>query len=74
MSKDFASRPHLHNGINSETSGGNVGLLNWSNANKVENKDYFAASEGVDVIYLKAKPLEKKTLTLGSIRKRDPLR
>ena len=42
----------FYNGINLET-GGNAWFTKLvKNANKVENKDYFAASEGVDVIYL----------------------
>ena len=52
MSKNFASRPHLLQRINLET-GGNAWFTKLvKNANKVENKDYFAVSEGVDVIYL----------------------
>ena len=42
----------FYNGINLET-GGNAWFTKLvKNANKVENKDYFAASDGVDVIYL----------------------
>lgn len=42
----------FYNGINLET-GGNAWFTKLvKNANKVENKDYFAVSEGVDVIYL----------------------
>ena len=42
----------FYNGINLET-GGNAWFTKLvKNANKVENKDYFAVSDGVDVIYL----------------------
>ena len=42
----------FYNGINLET-GGNAWFTKLvKNANKVENKDYFAASDGVEVIYL----------------------
>lgn len=60
----------FYNGINLET-GGNAWFTKLvKNANKVENKDYFAASDGVDVIYLEGQnQAGKKTLTLGSISK-----
>ncbi len=46
--------------INPKT-GGNAWFTKLvKNANKVENKDYFAASDGVDVIYLKAKTKLKR--------------
>lgn len=42
----------FYNGINLET-GGNAWFTKLvKNANKTENKDYFAVSDGVDVIYL----------------------
>ena len=42
----------FYNGINLET-GGNAWFTKLvENAKKTENKDYFAVSEGVDVIYL----------------------
>ncbi|MBF0777897.1 metal ABC transporter substrate-binding protein [Streptococcus cuniculi] len=42
----------FYNGINLET-GGNAWFTKLvKNANKVENKDYFAVSDGVEVIYL----------------------
>ena len=42
----------FYNGINLET-GGNAGFTQLvENAKKKENKDYYAVSEGVDVIYL----------------------
>lgn len=42
----------FYNGINLET-GGNAWFTKLvENANKTENKDYFAVSDGVDVIYL----------------------
>ena len=45
----------FYNGINLET-GGNAWFSKLvENAKKTENKDYFAVSEGVDVIYLEGK-------------------
>ncbi|HAQ2402341.1 TPA: zinc ABC transporter solute-binding protein, partial [Enterococcus faecium] len=42
----------FYNGVNLET-GGNAWFTKLvKNANKEENKDYFAASDGIDVIYL----------------------
>lgn len=42
----------FYNGINLET-GGNAWFTKLvENAKKTENKDYFAVSDGVDVIYL----------------------
>ena len=60
----------FYNGINLET-GGNAWFTKLvENAKKTENKDYFAVSEGVDVIYLEGENEKgKKTHTLGSILK-----
>ena len=50
----------FYNGINLET-GGNAWFTKLvKNANKTENKDYFAVSDGVDVIYLEGKGEEGK--------------
>lgn len=50
----------FYNGINLET-GGNAWFIKLvKNANKTENKDYFAVSDGVDVIYLEGKGEEGK--------------
>lgn len=56
----------FYNGINLET-GGNAWFTKLvENAKKTENKDYFAVSDGVDVIYLEGQnEKEKKTHTLG---------
>lgn len=60
----------FYNGINLET-GGNAWFTKLvENAKKTENKDYFAVSEGVEVIYLEGKMKKgKKTHTLGSTLK-----
>ena len=50
----------FYNGINLET-GGNAWFTKLvKNANKTENKDYFAVSDGVEVIYLEGKGEEGK--------------
>lgn len=50
----------FYNGINLET-GGNAWFTKLvKNANKIENKDYFAVSDGVEVIYLEGKGEEGK--------------
>ena len=52
MFKNFKSRFDFYNGVNLET-GGNAWFTKLvKNANKEENKDYFATSDGIDVIYL----------------------
>ena len=60
----------FYNGINLET-GGNAWFTKLvENAKKTENKDYFAVSEGVDVIYLEGENEKgKKTHMLGSTLK-----
>ncbi len=42
----------LNNGLNLETGGNGWFTKLMNNANKVENEDYFAVSDGVDVLYL----------------------
>jgi iron/zinc/copper transport system substrate-binding protein/iron/zinc/copper transport system permease protein len=42
----------LYNGLNLETGGNGWFTKLMNNANKVENEDYFAVSDGVDVLYL----------------------
>nr|WP_035446484.1 metal ABC transporter substrate-binding protein [Atopobacter phocae] len=50
----------IYNGINLET-GGNAWFTKLvKNANKEENKDYFAASDGVEIIHLEGKGEEGK--------------
>lgn len=50
----------FYNGLNLETGGDAWFTKLIKTANKVENKDYFAVSDGVDVIYLEGKHQEGK--------------
>ena len=75
MFKNFKSRFDFYNGVNLET-GGNAWFTKLvKNANKEENKDYFAASDGIDVIYLEGQSeREGRSPCLVKFRKRYYLR
>lgn len=50
----------FYNGINLETGGNGWFTKLMTNANKVKNRDYFAASDGIEVIYLSGEKIEGK--------------
>ncbi len=63
MSKKLLQADHLSTTASTSKLVGHAWLTVGQNANKAENKDYFA-SDGVEVIYLEGQTkLEKKTLT-----------